>query len=334
MRAIVYEGVGGTEAIRIVDRPVPVPGPGEVLVRIVAAGLNRPDVQQRRGLYPPPPGASDIAGLELSGIVEAVASDVEWPKIGGSVCALLAAGAHADYAVVAARQCLPVPRGLSFAQAAVLPEIMFTTWNSMILTGRLGHGETLLIQGGTSGVGLAATQVARELRNATIIATASTEEKRAICRDYGAAHAISYRGDWPADVRRLTDDRGVDLVLDAQSGSYSTRHIELLAEDGRLVLLATHENVLSEINCRLIVRRRLTLAGSTIRPRSPAYKGMIADALRAEVWPLLADGSIRIPICNTFALDDMIAAHDVLDANKQIGKVAIAITAAANDIPA
>jgi putative PIG3 family NAD(P)H quinone oxidoreductase len=333
MRAVIYEGAGGTEVIRLVKRPTPVPGAGEVLVRVLAVGLNRPDIQQRRGLYPPPPGASDIAGLELAGIVEATADDVAWPRVGEPVCALLTAGAHAERAVVSARQCLPIPEKLSFIEAAVLPEIMFTVWNSMILAGRLGQGETLLIQGGTSGVGLAAMQVARLLRSATVIATAGTAEKLAACRDYGATHAISYRGDWPTDVRRLTAGRGVDLVLDGQGGSYCNRHVELLAEDGRLILLATHENVLSEVNCRLIVRRRLTLAGTTIRPRASSFKGGLADALRTEVWPLLASGAIRIPVCASFRLEEMAAAHAVLDSNAQIGKVAVTVAEGADAVP-
>jgi len=325
MRAIVYDGAGGAEVIRLVTRDTPRPGPGEVLIEVGAAGLNRPDLQQRRGLYPPPPGASDIAGLEVAGTVAEVGSGVNWPLVGDRVCALVVAGAHAEFCVAPARQCLPVPRGMDLAQAAVLPEIMFTTWNSMILTGRLGNGETLLIQGGTGGVGLAAMQVARHLRNATVIATAGSEEKLAVCREFGAAHAIGYRGDWQKEIWALTEGRGVDLVLDGQAGSYTNRHVELLAEDGRLVLLATHENVLSEVNFRLVVRRRLTIAGSTIRPRPPAFKGMIADALRAEVWPLLESGLIRIPIHSIFPLEAMAEAHDVLDSNRQIGKVAIAI---------
>jgi putative PIG3 family NAD(P)H quinone oxidoreductase len=325
MRAIVYDGAGGTEIIRLVTRGRPRPGPGEVLVEVAAAGLNRPDIQQRRGLYPPPPGASDIAGLEIAGTVIETAPDVAWPGVGDRICALVAGGAHAELCAVPARQCLPIPKGLDFAQAAVLPEIMFTTWNSMILTGRLGWGETLLIQGGTSGVGLAAMQVARHLRDATVIATAGSEEKLSVCREYGAAHAVSYRGDWQSEVHLLTGKRGVDLVLDGQGGSYSNKHIELLAEDGRLVLLATHENVMSEINCRLIVRRRLSVAGTTIRPRPADFKGRIADALRAEVWPLIEAGTIRIPICATFRLEEMAEAHAVLDSNQQIGKVAIAL---------
>jgi NADPH2:quinone reductase len=325
MRAIVYDGEGGTETIRLVTRERPRPGPGEVLVEVAAAGLNRPDIQQRRGLYPPPPGASDIAGLEVAGIVVEAAPDVTWPLPGTEVCALVAAGAHAEYCVAPALQCLPVPGGLNLQQAAVLPEIMFTTWNSMIMSGRLGRGETLLIQGGTGGVGLAAIQVARELRDAVVIATAGSAEKLEVCGAFGATHAISYRGDWQAEVAALAGPRGVDLVLDGQSGSYTGRHVQLLAEDGRLVLLATHEDVMSEVNFRLVVRRRLTIAGSTIRSRPPAFKGRIAAALRQEVWPLLASGRIRIPIHATFPLEAMAEAHAVLDDNRQIGKVAIAM---------
>lgn len=333
MRAVVYAGAGGPEVVQVVEREKPALGPREALIRVHAAGLNRPDTQQRKGLYPPPPGASDIAGLEIAGVVETVAQDVKWPRAGDAVCALVSSGAHAEFCSIPARQCLPVPRGLSFAQGAVLPEVFFTTWNSMILLGRLAEGETLLIQGGTSGVGLAAMQVARYLRNAQVIATAGTEEKLAVCRSYGAALAVSYRGKWDEEIRAFSP-RGIDLVLDGQGGSYSNRHLHLLAEDGRLVLLATHEDTISKVDVRLILRRRLTLTGTTLRPRPVEYKGRLADALRAEVWPLIESGKINMPIHASFPLGGIAEAHEMLDSGQHIGKLAIAITDRADEIPA
>lgn len=325
MRVVEIVGQGGPEVLRLATRDRPVPASGEVLVRVQAAGVNRPDVQQRRGLYPPPPGASDIPGLDIAGIVEAAAPDVAWPKVGDAVCALITGGGYAEFCVAPALQCLQVPRGFSLLQAAALPEVFFTAWNNVIWLGRLAEGESFLVQGGTSGVGMAAIQIARQLRNARVFATAGSEEKLAACRAIGALHAVSYRGAWDEEVRRLNAGKGIDLILDAQAGPYTNRELDLLAEDGRLVLIASHLGATAEVNLRQIVRRRLTLTGSTIRPRPPAYKGRIAAELAEHVWPLLDSGRMRMPIFASFPLEQVAEAHVVLDGNRQIGKVVLIV---------
>jgi NADPH2:quinone reductase len=326
MRSVHVTRPGGPDVLEIVERPVPTLRDGEVLIRVVAAGVNRPDVQQRRGLYPAPPGASDILGLDVAGVVEAVSPGVTWPKAGEAVCALTNGGGYAEYCAVPAVQCLPIPKGFGFIEAAALPEVFFTAWNNLIWLGRLAQGETLLVQGGTSGVGMAAIQIARLLRAARVFATAGTDEKCRICREIGAEAAINYRtSDWAAQVRALTGGRGVDVVLDGQAGPYTERELDLLAEDGRVVLLASHLGATAEVNVRNIVRRRLTLTGSTLRPRPPDYKGRIAQELVAQVWPLLEDGRIRVHICATVPLDAVAKAHAMMDANEQIGKIVLAV---------
>lgn len=334
MRAIEIRGKGGPEVLALADRPVPACGAGEVLVRVAAASVNRPDVQQRKGLYPPPPDVTDIPGLDIAGIVEAAAPDVAWPRPGDAVCALVAGGGYAEFCAVPAAQCMPIPRGFSFAQAATLPEAFFTAWNNVFWLGRIADGETLLVQGGTSGVGLAAIQMARMLRNAAVIATASTAEKRAVCLDHGAQHALDYRDPgWPERVRALTGGRGVDVVLDAQGGDYTPLHMGLLAMDGRLVLIASHRAPKAEISTRDIYIRRLTLTGSTLRSRPPAYKGRIARELVQQVWPLLEAGRIRTHICGIHRLEEAAAAQAVLDANAQIGKLVLIVSHLAATVP-
>ncbi|MFL9824970.1 NAD(P)H-quinone oxidoreductase [Rhodoplanes sp. SY1] len=325
MRVIEITTPGGPEVLRLAERPRPEPGPGEVLVRVVAAGVNRPDVQQRRGFYPPPPGASDIPGLDIAGVVEAVGADVDWPRPGDAVCALVTGGGYAEHCVVPAPQCMPLPEGFGFVQAAALPEVFMTAWNNLIWLGRLAEGETVLMQGGTSGVGLAVIQIARHLRRARVFATAGTAEKRNVLAGFGVEAAVDYHGDWDTELRRLTGGRGFDVIVDGQAGPYTARQMDLLAEDGRLVLLASHLGTRAEIDLRAVVRRRLTLTGSTLRPRPPAYKGRLARELIDQVWPLLADGSITMPICATFPLDAVAEAHAVLDANAQIGKVVLVV---------
>jgi NADPH2:quinone reductase len=323
MRAIRAQGSGGPEVLEIVDEAKPSPSEGEVLVRVVAAGVNRPDIQQRRGLYPPPPGASDILGLDICGVVEVAAPGVAWPRPGDAVCALVAGGGYADYCAVPAVQCMPVPCGLSFAQAAALPEVLFTCWNSVIWLGRLGEGESILIQGGTSGVGMATIQIAKLLREATVFATASSPEKRAICEELGADATFDYNADWDALLREKVGSGGVDVIVDGQAGPYTEREMSLLAFDGRLVLLASHLGEFAEVNVRQIVRRRLTLTGATIRPRPSSYKGRIARELVSQVWPLLEDGRMRLDVCAQFPFEQVRDAHAVLDANRQIGKVVL-----------
>ena len=302
------------------------PGPGEVLIRVAAAAVNRPDIQQRRGLYPPPPNASEVLGLDVAGRVERAGEGVSWPRAEERVCALVNGGGYAEFCVVPAVQCMPIPKGLGFAEAASLPEAFSTAWNSMIWLGRLAASETLLVQGGTSGVGMAAIQIARQLRDARVFATAGTEEKCRLCIELGVEAAVNYKfSDWAAEVRSLTGGRGVDVVLDGQAGPYTERQLELLAEDGRVVLLASHLGATAEVNVRNIVRRRLTLTGATLRPRPPAYKGRIARELVAQVWPLIERGLIRIHICATFPFAAVADAHAMLDANEQVGKVVLLV---------
>ncbi len=325
MQAIEIERPGGPEVLRRIEMPRPRAEPGSVVIRVFAAAVNRPDIQQRRGLYPPPPGASPIPGLDVAGIVEEVGPGVEAPRVGDSVCALTNGGGYAQFCSVPAEQCMPIPRGLSYVEGASLPEVFFTAWNNIIWLARLAQGETLLIQGGTSGVGMAATQVARQLRNATVIATAGTSEKRQACLDIGAQHAIDYRSDWESDVRRVTNDEGVDVVLDAQAGDYTQKQLDLLKPDGRLVFIASHQGEFAEVNIRAIVRRRLTLTGSTLRPRPAAYKGAIARELVQQVWPLIERGRIATRIHAVFPWDQVHDAHTMLDQNEQIGKVVLAV---------
>ncbi|WP_426959397.1 NAD(P)H-quinone oxidoreductase [Muricoccus radiodurans] len=334
MKVVEIRGKGGPEVLALAERPTPQPGPGEVLLRVAAAGVNRPDVQQRKGLYPPPPGVTDIPGLDVAGVVDAVGPGVDWPRAGDAVCALVSGGGYAEFCPVPAVQCMPLPRGFTFIQAASLPEVFFTAWNNVIWLGRLAEGETLLVQGGTSGVGLAAMQIGKELRGATVIATSSSQEKQAVCLEHGASAAVDYRqGDWPDQVRALTGGRGVDVILDGQGGSYTPKEMDLLAPDGRLVLIASHDAPRAEISTRDIYIRRLTLTGSTLRSRPPAYKGRIARELVEQVWPLLEDGRIRTHICGVYSLERAAEAQSVLDANAQIGKVVLTLLPMAEQVP-
>ncbi len=335
MRAIEIERPGGPEVLRMVEMPRPQAEAGKVVVRVLAAGVNRPDIRQRLGLYPPPPGASPLPGLDIAGIVEEVGPGVDGLRPGDAVCALANGGGYAQFCAVPALQCMPLPRGLTFAQAASLPEVFFTAWNNIVWLGRLARGETLLIQGGTSGVGLAGIQIARRLFDATVIATAGTQEKRQVCLDFGARHAIDYHGDWEAEVRRVTGGEGIDIVLDAQAGDYTQKHLDLLRFDGRVVLLGSHRSATTEVSTRAIAHRRLTLTGSTLRPRPPAYKGAIAAELVKHVWPLLEDGRIVTRIHAALPWEEVRAAHGLLDRNEQVGKVVLLVEPAlAATVPA
>ena len=326
MKAIEITSYGAPEVLRAATRPDPVAGPGELLIRVGASGVNRPDVLQRTGNYPVPPGASDIPGLEVAG--EIVAGDAQALaqagfQLGDRVCALVAGGGYAALCVAPVAQCLPVPAGWSDVEAASLPETFFTVWSNVFQRGRLQRGETLLVQGGTSGIGVTAIQLAKAL-GATVIATAGSDEKCEACRKLGADHAINYRGaDFAEEARRLTGGRGVDVVLDMVAGSYVAREIDCLAEDGRLVIIAVQGGVKAEINAGLVLRRRLTVTGSTLRPRPVAFKGAIAQALREQVWPLLAGGQVRPVIHSTFAADDAAKAHALMESNQHIGKIVL-----------
>jgi NADPH:quinone reductase len=326
MKAIEFTGAGGPEVLRLCDRPVPLLEPGEVLVRVKAAGVNRPDVTQRRGLYPPPPGASDIPGLDIAGVVVEMADGVRSLAKGDAVCALVTGGGYAEYCKVPTEQVLPLPEGFSFAEAAALPEVFFTAWNNLVLHGHLAEGERTLFQGGTSGVGIAGMQIAKQLFGARVIATASSAEKRDLCLKLGADAAVDYRDeDWPAAAVRANRGEPFDYILDAQAGDYVARHMSIMAPDARLVMLAAHRGATGTIDFQEILRRRLVITGSTLRPRPPAYKKRIADALLSRVWPLLASRRIVVPLQLVLPLERAAEAHRLLDENRQMGKIVLAL---------
>lgn len=326
MRAVEITSFGGPEVLRLGERPVPQPGAGEVLIRVLASGINRPDVLQRLGHYAPPPGTSDLPGLEVAGVVEsgdAAAMAEAGIRVGDRVCALVAGGGYAEWCVAPVAQCLPVPAGFSDIEAASLPETFFTVWSNVFDRGRLQAGESLMVQGGTSGIGVTAIQLARAF-GATVIATAGSDEKCAACLTLGAHHAINYKSqDFVAEAKRITDGKGVDVVLDMVAGDYVAREVECVAEDGRIVIIAVQGGIQSGFNAGLVLRRRLTITGSTLRPRSVAFKGAIACALRERVWPLLETGQVRPIIHSTFAASDAAKAHALMESNQHIGKIVL-----------
>ena len=308
------------------ERPAPVAGAGEVLIRVSASGINRPDVLQRTGNYPVPPGASDIPGLEVAGVV--VSGDAEAMaaggfKVGDRVCALVAGGGYAELCVAPVGQCLPVPAGLTDIEAASLPETFFTVWSNVFERAYLTKGETLLIQGGSSGIGVTAIQIAKAL-GVTVIVTAGSDEKCAACVALGADHAINYKtADFAEEVRKLTNGKGVNVILDMVAGSYVAREIECMAEDGRLVIIAVQGGIKAEFNAGLVLRKRLTITGSTLRPRSIEFKTAIAKALQEKVWPLLESGAIKPVIHSIFAAADAAKAHTLMESNQHIGKIVL-----------
>ena len=326
MQAVEISAFGAPDVLRLGERPTPAAGAGEVLIRVSASGVNRPDVLQRTGNYPVPPGASDIPGLEVAGVIESgdvVAMAAAGLKAGDRVCALVAGGGYAQWCVAPVAQCLPVPDGLDDIAAASLPETFFTVWSNVFDRGRLQAGETLLVQGGTSGIGVTAIQMAKAL-GARVIATAGSDDKCAACLKLGADHAINYKTeDFVAVVAELTGKKGVDVILDMVAGAYVAREIECLAEDGRLVIIAVQGGVKAEINAGLVLRKRLTITGSTLRPRPVAFKGAIAASLRANVWPLLADGRIKPVIHQVFPTSQAAAAHTLMESNQHIGKLVL-----------
>lgn len=326
MHAVEITSFGAPGVLRLGQRPVPAPGAGELLIRVAASGINRPDVLQRMGHYAPPPGTSDLPGLEVAGVVESgdpAAMAAAGLQVGDRVCALVAGGGYAQWCVAPVAQCLPVPSGLTDVEAASLPETFFTVWSNVFDRGRLQAGESLLIQGGTSGIGVTAVQLARAL-GATVIATAGSDDKCAACLELGAHHAINYKSqDFVAEIKRITLDKGVDVVLDMVAGDYVAREVECLAEDGRLVIIAVQGGIKSAFNAGLVLRRRLTITGSTLRPRSVAFKGAIARALRERVWPLLASGQVRPVVHSTFSAADAAKAHELMESNRHIGKIVL-----------
>jgi NADPH2:quinone reductase len=332
MRAIEIVRPGAPEVLQPVERPTPRPGPGEVLIAVAASGVNRPDVFQRQGHYAPPPGASDLPGLEVAGTLVEGDFGGDNPfglKAGDRVCALLAGGGYAQYATAPLAQCLPVPRGLSDVEAASLPENYFTVWSNVFDRGRLGtaadgSSETLLVQGGSSGIGVAAIQMAHALGH-RVFATAGSAEKCKACEALGAERGIDYRSEDFVDVAKaLTDGRGVDVILDMVAGDYLARELAALAEDGRLVLIATLGGARAQLDAGVLMRRRLTVTGSTLRPRPPAFKGAIARQLHARVWPLLESGRIKPVIHQVFPAAEAAAAHALMESSAHIGKIMLA----------
>jgi len=334
MKVVEIQKSGAPEVLVSGVRPDPVAGIGEVLIRVAASGVNRPDILQRKGLYPAPPGASDIPGLEVAGVVEAGDADAMAAAgiaIGDRVCALVAGGGYAQFCVAPVEQCLPVPAGLDDVAAASLPETFFTVWSNVFDRARLQSGETLLVQGGSSGIGVAAIQMGKAA-GATVIVTAGSDEKCAACLALGADHAINYRdSDFAEEARRLTQGRGVDVILDMVAGDYVAREVECLAEDGRLVIIAVQGGVASSFNAGLVLRRRLTVTGSTLRARPVAFKGAIARALRATAWPWLEQGRIRPVVFAEFAAleasdgwpNGAARAHALMESNAHVGKIVL-----------
>jgi NADPH2:quinone reductase len=334
VKVIEIRSFGAPGELVVGERPVPAFAPGEVLIRVAASGVNRPDVLQRKGLYPVPPGISDIPGLEVAGTIEAgdaSAMAAAGLGLGDRVCALVAGGGYAEYCVAPVPQCLPVPAGLTDIEASALPETFFTVWSNVFDRGRLQAGETLLVQGGTSGIGVTAIQMARAA-GATVIATAGSDAKCAACVELGAHHAINYReSDFSAEALRLTSGRGVDVVLDMVAGDYVSREVECLAEDGRLVIIAVQGGVQSAFNAGLVLRRRLSITGSTLRPRPVAFKGAIAAALKTRVWPWLESGQIRPVIHRVYSAVESseelpsggALAHALMESNQHVGKIVL-----------
>jgi putative PIG3 family NAD(P)H quinone oxidoreductase len=316
---------GDPEVLVAVERPTPRPGAGEVLIKVAAAGVNRPDVMQRRGKYPPPPGASDIPGLEVAGTIEEVGSGVREWKPGDRVCALLSGGGYADYCVAPSAQCLPAPSRLDLVTAAAIPETYFTVWTNLFERGRLASGETVLVHGGSSGIGTTAIGLARAF-GARVFATAGSTEKCAACERLGAERCINYRNeDFVAVVRDLTRGAGVNVILDMVGAEYFARNLESLSIEGRLVEIATLHGTKTELNIPTVMQRRLTITGSTLRIRSVEQKGAIAKALKEHVWPLLEAGTIAPVVHATFPLRDAAAAHRVMESGAHVGKLVLVV---------
>ncbi|WP_036307848.1 NAD(P)H-quinone oxidoreductase [Methyloglobulus morosus] len=313
-------------SLKSTERPVPVPQTGQVLIKVMAAGINRPDVMQRKGLYPPPPGASDIPGLEIAGIVVALGDNTNNLAIGDKVCALVTGGGYAEYCAASASLCLPIPDNLSYVEAAGIPETFFTVWSNVFDRGHLQKGETLLVHGGSSGIGTTAIQLAKAF-GAKVIVTAGSLAKRQFCLDLGANNAINYREqDFVSEINQITQAVGVDLILDMIGGDYFPRNLQCLAVGGRLVQIAVQQGSRSDIDLWAVMQKRLTITGSTLRSRDDAFKADIADKLLAYVWPLLISGRIKPIIHSTFALSDAALAHELMESNQHIGKIILKVS--------
>jgi NADPH:quinone reductase len=325
MRYIAYGGDGSAASLRIEQAATPTPAAGQVLIEVHCAGVNRPDIMQRQGHYPPPPGASPILGLEVAGVIAALGEGVSEWQVGQPVCALVPGGGYADYCVTPAGQVLPIPTGLDMAQAAGLPEVWFTVWANLVDLAGLRAGERLLIHGGTSGIGLAAMQLAHELK-AEVVVTVGSQEKALFCLAFGARAAIDYRReDFAAAIDELYGGEGVDVVLDMIGAPYLARNMRVLRRDGRLVFIACQQGSRTEVDLREILVRRLHLTGSAMRPRSLAEKTAIRDALRARIWPALADGRVHSHVHATFPMDEARQAHELMERSEHIGKLVLQI---------
>jgi NADPH2:quinone reductase len=325
MRAVEISQPGGPEVLRLTDLPKPTPKPNEILVKVAAAGVNRPDVLQRMGHYPVPPDASPLPGLEIAGEVVELGAQANMWKRGDKVCALVNGGGYAEYCAVPETQALPVPKNVSMVEAASLPETCFTVWSNVYDRGRLAPGESLLVQGGTSGIGVTAIQMAAATGN-RVFATAGSDEKVAACIKLGAERAFNYTTqDWVAEVRTATGGKGVNVILDMVGGDYVPRELKCIAEDGRLVFIAYLRGPRSELDIDAVMRRRLTITGSTLRPRSAEFKGGIARSLREKIWPLIEAGRIKPQIYKTFALAAASEAHRLMESSQHIGKIVLTL---------
>jgi putative PIG3 family NAD(P)H quinone oxidoreductase len=325
MKHVAMTGPGGPEVLHVAKGPTPQPGKGEVLVKVAAAGVNRPEVLQRKGSYPPPPGVTPILGLEIAGEVVALGEGVQRLKIGDKVCALVSGGGYAEYCPAPEPQCLPIPKPLSLVEAAAVPETFFTVWTNVFERGGLKEGETFLVHGGTSGIGTTAIQLAHAF-GARVLATAGSDEKCAFCRKIGAEEAINYRTqDFVAEVKRITEGKGVNLILDMVGGAYIEKNLRSLAMDGRLVQIAFLQPSKVELDLMPVMLKRLTVTGSTLRPRTVEQKGAIAEALRAKVWPLLDAGRVRPIMAKTFKMDEAAEAHRLMESSQHIGKIVLEV---------
>jgi NADPH2:quinone reductase len=325
MNVVEIAAPGGPEQLKLAQRPVPAPKEGEVLVRVAAAGVNRPDVMQRQGRYPPPPGASDLPGLEIAGEIAALGPKVSGLAIGDAVTALLPGGGYAAYAIAAAPLCLPIPAGISMAEAAAIPETFFTVWTNLFDRGRCKAGDTVLIHGGTSGIGTTAIQLASAW-GARVFATAGSDDKARACERLGAVRGINYHTeDFVEVMRAQTAGKGVDVTLDMVAGSYVARNLDIAALEGRIVVISLLGGSRAEINMGLILTKRLTLTGSTLRARTVAQKAEVADAVRKNIWPLLASGRVRPVIYATFPLAEASEAHRLMETSNHIGKIVLTI---------
>lgn len=328
MKAVVITQPGDSSVLQIEERPMPAYGDEDVLVSVAAAGVNRPDIAQRKGRYPAPKDApADIPGLEIAGEIVEVGRQVRSWKVGDPVCALVAGGGYAEYCAVPAGQCLPVPKGLSFVEAASLPETFFTVWSNVFDRGRFVRGESLLVHGGTSGIGVAAIQMVNAV-GGTVYATAGTDEKCRFCESLGAERGINYKTESFRDVvQTLTEGRGVDIILDMIGGPYTQPNLESLAQEGRLVLINNMKGDETTIRLSQVLRKRLTVTGSTLRARNVAFKAAIAQKLQEHIWPLLEEGTIRPVVYQVFSMADASAAHDLMESSKHMGKIVLSMDA-------